>query len=97
MSLHYDKFDLIEMLESRVYTITYMDEKDMKVRRCLTLNSDLIGQLDAMPAGYHSLMDAADPSYESFAALDVYTKEWHIVYMDRAISMKEHRYENGTV
>lgn len=85
------------MLESRVYTITYMDEKDMKVRRCLTLNRDLIGQLDAMPAGYHSLMDAADPSYESFAALDVYTKEWHIVYMDRAISMKEHRYENGTV
>ena len=50
-----------------------------------------------MPAGYHSLMDAVDHSHESFAALDVYTKEWHIVYMDRAISMKEHRYENGTV
>ena len=32
MSLHYDKFDLIEMLENRVYTITYMDEKDMKVK-----------------------------------------------------------------
>ena len=97
MSLHYDKFDLIEMLENRVYTFTYMDERDMKVKRCLTLNRDIIGQLDAMPAGFHSLMDAADSSHNSFAALDVYSKEWHIVYIDRAINMREHRYDTGTV
>ncbi len=96
MSLHYDKFEIVELLEDGVYAITYLDHDNLIKTRCLTLDRDIIGELDSMPIGFNSLKDAWDQSGNAFAALDVYAKEWHIVYMDRADKMRKH-YDYGTV
>jgi|TARA_B110000211_G_scaffold216310_1_gene259240 hypothetical protein len=97
MSLHYSKFELIELLEIGVYSITYMDHESRKKSRCLTLNRDIIGDLDALPQGFHSVMEAADfkGGPEAIAALDVNSKEWHVFYLDNAIRMKKYD-DNGT-
>lgn len=97
MSLHYDKYELIELLEIGVYSITYMDNENRRQSRCLTLNRDIIGKLDAMPEGFYSIMEAADFRGESpaIAALDINSKEWHIFYLDNAIRMKKYD-DNGT-
>lgn len=99
MSLHYDKYELIELLENGVYSITYMDNENRRRSRCLTLNRDMIGELDAMPIGFYSLMDAADyqgnPGLDAIAALDINTKEWHIFYLKNAIRMNKYD-DNGT-
>lgn len=99
MKLHYNKFQLIELLEIGVYSITYMDNENRRQTRCLTLNRDIIGQLDALPPGFYSIMDAADfqndDDLEAIAALDINSREWHIFYLDNAIRMKKYD-DNGT-
>jgi hypothetical protein len=98
MSLHYDKYELIELLEIGVYSITYMDNENYRRSRCFTLNRDIIAELDALPMGFHSVMEAADfrdNGRPAIAALDINTKEWHIFYLENAIRMKKYD-DNGT-
>jgi|TARA_R110000803_G_scaffold168357_2_gene231477 hypothetical protein len=97
MSLHYSKFELIELLEIGVYSVMYMDNENRRQSRCLTLNRDIIGELDALPPGFHSVMEAADykGGKEAIAALDINSKEWHIFYLENAIRMKKYD-DNGT-
>ena len=97
MSLHYSKFELIELLEIGVYSVMYMDNENRRQSRCLTLNRDIIGELDALPPGFHSVTEAADykGGKEAIAALDINSKEWHIFYLENAIRMKKYD-DNGT-